>query len=141
MIDNVPDWLKPAATRIYSDSIEFDNDSRIIVKAAKSVFKGMTLSTLILGDFAINSPQVQQDLWHNLMPAIANNGKLSLGSTPVRAGDLFHKLWTDAEAGTNALHPIRVRWQEIFPPSKYLQIANMMDAVSLKREYDCEFIT
>lgn len=50
------------------------------------------------------------DLWLALSPSLSTGGRAILISTPNGVGNLFHRIWTGAQEGTNGFKPIEIPW-------------------------------
>lgn len=86
-----------------------------------------------------------ENLWTGLYPTLSTSGgKCILLSTPNGVGGLFHKVYTDAEAGLNDFNPICLPW-EVHPEhdeSWYLEQARQLGSRKrVNQELHCEFLS
>jgi phage terminase large subunit-like protein len=104
--------LKNKPVAIATDNITqlaFENGSRIKSFAAtEDAGSSFTASLIILDEFA--KMHYSDQLYTSVKPTINDGGRMVIISTAKGEGNPFHKLWTDAVAGINALKPIFIPW-------------------------------
>jgi hypothetical protein len=91
--------------------IAWSNGSRIKAFASSSdAGSSFTGSLLILDELAKN-PKAP-DIYTSAKPTIDDGGAVVILSTAKGKENIFHRLWTKAEAGENALRPVFIPWHE-----------------------------
>lgn len=85
-----------------------------------------------------------EEIWAAAQPTLSTGGKSILLSTPNGVGNFFHKMWMQAEEGTNKFHPIKLPWN--LHPERNQKWRDEQDGVSenLKKtaqELDCDFLS
>ena len=90
--------------------------------------------------FDFSLPQDDSDFWCH---SVLYNGIIG-HQTPNGVGNFFHKMWVQAEEGTNKFHPIKLPWN--LHPERDVQWRLEQDRVSenLKKtaqELDCDFLS
>lgn len=155
LIQNLPPWL--LITEVQTDnvfSIEFSNGSRI--KAAstkKDAGRSEALSLLIIDEAA--HVEGMEQLWTGLRPTVAAGGKVFVLSTPNGIGNLFHKLYMEADLRENEFAPVKLMWwlhparQENLRPDPmrpgfmtstwFENECREMSAREIAQEYECNF--
>jgi len=109
-IKKLPKWLM--LTRQKTDnamSIEFDNGSRIqAIASSGDAGRSEALSLLIIDEAAHVTSL--DEMWTGLLPTVTAGGSVIMLSTPNGVGNLFHKIYTEAEAHENDFHPTKLMW-------------------------------
>jgi hypothetical protein len=116
MYEALPSWLKPGVVSYNKTSIEFDNGTEIIVSATSpDAFRGRTINVLIMDELAFVPPNAANDFFASNYPTISasKEGIIIIISTPNGMFNLFHKLYSSAEAKTNTFIPTKVTWREV----------------------------
>ena len=110
MHNGLPVWLRGKTTEDNKLSIRFANGSQIkAVAKSKDAGRSEALSLLILDEAAfIDGADV---IWTAAQATLSTGGKAALISTPNGVGNFFHKMWQEAEAGTNNFNPILLDWR------------------------------
>lgn len=127
---NLPKWL--ILSPITTDnkmSIELSNGSRIkAVASSEDAGRSEALSLLIVDEAAhIDKLDV---LWTGLFPTVSAGGKVIMLSTPNGVGNLFHRLYSDADSGENDFYPTRLMWYR--HPDRISDIENDPDRPGFK---------
>lgn len=90
-------------------SIELANGSQIkAIASADDAGRSEALSLLIIDEAAF--VKNLEDLWTGLIPTVSAGGNIIVLSTPNGTGNLFHKLYVDAENGLNEFHHTKLMW-------------------------------
>lgn len=109
--EQLPEHLRARIVSKNKTAIEFDNGSRIFVRAASSsAGRGLAISLLIVDEMAFIAPRLAEDLWASLYPCVATHTRCIVGSTPGHKGEMFHQIWEGARAGTNGFVPAAIHW-------------------------------
>lgn len=111
-LKNIPKWL------LISD-IETDNKTSIELKngswvksVAKSADAGRSEAlTLLVVDEAAHIEGFDE-IWTGIKPTVSAGGRIIMLSTPNGVGNVFHKVYEEAETKANDFNPIRVEWYE-----------------------------
>lgn len=118
MYDNLPTFLK--AKHLVSDnklSMELPNGSSIkAVSSSASSGRSEALSLLIIDEAAFVDRF--EEIWTSAQMTLATGGDAVILSTPNGTGNLFHRIFSDAESGATSagmeglekFHPIRLPW-------------------------------
>lgn len=83
------------------------------------------------------------DIWTSAQPTLSLGGKACLLSTPYGTATFFHKMWVEAEAGSNGFKPIKLPWylhperDKKWRDEQTLKVGEKQAA----QENDCDFIT
>lgn len=87
---------KPMLTSYTSNSLEFENGSRIIVRSCNvHASRGLCLDAVVLDQFAYVKDETASSLWASLIPAVVTNaGRIIVTTTPNKEGSFYHRLWT-----------------------------------------------
>jgi hypothetical protein len=143
MYSSVPSYLCSDIRLENRNDIEFTNGTRVLFRAASAhIGRGVTLSTLYLGDLAYFDPLVSHIMWASLMPCIGTGSKLIIHSTPSDPFTLFHDIWFAAEKGTVPIHPHPISFWQLHDASqaKWDTLEQMLGTKVMRRSYGCEFI-
>lgn len=109
-LTKIPKWLTLADIVVDNRmSLELNNGS--VIKAIASsgdAGRSEALSLLIVDEAAFIDNM--EDIWTGLFPTVQAGGRVIVLSTPNGVGNIFHKLYTDAEAGNNDFHATKLIW-------------------------------
>lgn len=110
--DNLPLWMKPALIRRTQTEVQFDNDSRIFVRAmSEHSFRGMAVNVLFIDDFGFTNDEKARGFWAAHYPVFHGVAeKVIITSTWNGSGNLFATLWNGAVAGENGFSPLHMPW-------------------------------
>lgn len=144
-VQNLPKWLVlPKIVEDNKQSLVFGFPSHSRIEAiATSVDAGRSeaLSLLIVDEAAHVADF--EELWKGLYPTLSTGGRALVISTPKGVGNWFHKLWVDAQDGSNEFHPIELPWQ-VHPERDEEwfreQTANMSQK-AIAQELLCDFLS
>mgnify|MGYP006283623051 FL=1 len=105
-----PEYIKCQTTIMNKTLIDFDNGSRIIIEpASENMCRGMTISLLYIDEFAFMQDNVASYICRNMMPTIANVGKIIITSTKNTENDMFARIW---KGSNNVMYDsIKNQWQ------------------------------
>ena len=151
----LPVWLQPGVKLWNKTSIQFSNNSRIIVSSSSpDNIRGFSINLLYLDEFAFLRPNLATEFIASVMPSISS-GKTTrciITSTP-NGMNHFYEMWQTSleekdaaieyEKGNNNLY-VRsvVQWNEV--PGRTEAWANAeklkIGDQRFRQEYECEFV-
>lgn len=106
----LPEWLR--ISQVISDnklSLELANGSQVkAISSSDDAGRSEALSLLVIDEAAF--VKNLEELWTGLLPTVTAGGNIIVLSTPNGVGNLFHKLYTDAESGKNEFHHTKLMW-------------------------------
>lgn len=144
ILKNLPPWLViPQITSDNKQSIEFSNGSSIkAIPTSEDAGRSEALSLLIVDEAAFIKNF--DELWTALQPTLSAGGRSIILSTPNGVGNMYHKLYSDAEAGLNDFNSIKLLWdvhperdQEWFDK----EARNLGSKRKVAQELLCDFIS
>lgn len=95
----------PALIKANESELGVSNGSRIkSIPANRSTGRGFAANRIYLDEFAY--AEYADDIYQSVAPAVSQGGSLTIGSTPNGSGNLFHRLYTEA----NDFWRMRVPW-------------------------------
>ena len=111
-LQHLPAWLMVAdVTTDNKTSIELSNGSWV-KSSAKSADAGRSEAlSLLLVDEAAHIAGFDE-IWTGIKPTVAAGGRITMLSTPNGVGNVFHKIYEDAQNRLNDFNDIRVDWWE-----------------------------
>jgi len=151
VFENLPDWLltkgktPTGITRIKSEtktSIGLENGSRIkAVPTSPDAGRSEALSLAII-DEAAHIKDINE-VYTSLYSTISTGGSLIMISSPLGVGNLFHKIYTEAEAGKNNYNPIKIIWSDRPDYNKkwFELITANMNKREIAQEYLADFLS
>jgi len=105
----------------------------------------VTHNCLAIDEASFIREELLDPFWKSVYPIISSSKKaqILICSTPNGTGNLFHKLWSGAIAGTNGWFPSRIDWEEI--PGRDLAwkqetIRNLGSEEIFNQEFGNEFL-
>jgi hypothetical protein len=112
LYERMPDWLRatcPLARPPNTSEMAWSNGSRVkSLPATKDAGSGWTASLVVLDEAA--KLQFADDLYPALKPTVDGGGQLIVLSSASGTGNLFHKLWTRAVAGSSGFKAVFLPW-------------------------------
>lgn len=151
----LPVWLQPGVKLWNKTSIQFSNNSRIIVSSSSpDNIRGFSINLLYLDEFAFLRPNLATEFIASVMPSISS-GKTTrciITSTP-NSMNHFYAMWqtsldepqaeAELQKGNNNLY-VRsvVTWDQV--PGRTEEWANAeklkIGDQRFRQEYECEFV-
>lgn len=141
MHQNLPVWLRGKCITDNKLSLEFANGSQIKATATSpDAGRSEALSLLILDECAFISEA--SAIWTAASSTLSTGGKAILISTPNGMGNFFHKMWQQAEDGSNNFNPILLDWR-VHPERDQAwrdRQTEIMGEMESSQEHDASFI-
>lgn len=147
MYANLPNWMKPEVDSDNKLELSFKNGSSIkAVSASKTAGRSEALSLLIIDEAAFI--EKIEDIWLGATFTLSTGGSAIILSTPNGVGNLFHKLWDEAEQciapeGLEPFNPIKLKWD--LHPERDQKWRDQQDFITTPRqaaqECDCDFLS
>lgn len=148
----LPFWLQPGVKLWNKMSIQFSNNTRILV-AATTVdgIRGFSPNLLYLDEFAFLRSGLADDFMASVFPSISSGKKTRVIITSTPAGlNHFYRMWEDAvDEETASYHDLMskyvrsvVRWKEVPGRDDQWGVDEMarIGEQKFRQEYECEFI-
>lgn len=148
----IPMWMQPGVKLWNKTSIQFSNNSRIMVSSSSpDNIRGFSINLLYLDEFAFLRPNLATEFIASVFPSISS-GKTTrciITSTP-NGMNHFYKMWEDAldeneatpEQKATLYMKSTVLWNEV--PGRTEAWANAekvkIGDQRFRQEYECEFI-
>lgn len=110
IVNNMPKWLLlPSVVENNKQSIIFSNGSQIkAVPTSDDAGRSEALSLLIIDEAAF--VKNFDEVWRGLYSTLSTGGRAIILSTPNGVGNMYHKLYVDAENKQNEFNPIKLMW-------------------------------
>lgn len=145
MYEQLPSWLKAGLRYSNRTDMEFDNGSIIrFGVVTENACRGLSISTLYLGDLALADPLHAELMWQCVAPCLmAVGSKIICHSSPTDQFHLFSDLYKDACDKKHGWAGLGIEYWDV-PTSTYddfLRLQQVMSAADFRREYMCEFVT
>lgn len=141
MHDNLPAWLKGKSMEDNKLSLRFKNGSQIkAVSSTGTSGRSEALSLLVIDEAAFIKGI--DEIWTSAQQTLATGGGAIILSTPNGTGNLFHKLWVDAEAG-GQFNPIKLHWSRHPDRDETWreEQTRLLGDKEAAQECDCDFIS
>lgn len=114
MYEELPDFLKPGIEEYNKKTILFENGTKIRARAtSKDSFRGRTLNIIFCDEFAFVDPSWKCDeFFTSNWPTISasKDSKFIIVSTPKGIGNLFHRIYSEAENKLNTFIHFKADW-------------------------------
>ena len=138
---SLPEWMMISKIIIDNrNSFELDNSSQVkAISTSGDAGRSEALSLLVIDEASII--EGLDHLWAGLYPTLSTGGSCVIFSTPQGVGNMFHKLYSEAEQGINDFHPMRLPW-DIHPERDqawYEKETRNMSQRDIAQELECNF--
>lgn len=139
----LPKFLQQGIVEWNKGSIVLENGSRIIASAtSSSAIRGMSLSAILLDEYAFVPKNIADEFLRSVYPAISSGKetKIIAISTPYGLNH-FYKLWKDSQENRNGYVPVTAHWSQLpGRDEKWKQetIGNIGEE-AFSQEYEVEF--
>lgn len=148
----LPFWLQPGVKLWNKLSIQFSNNTRILIAATTGEgIRGFSPNLLYLDEFAFLREGLADDFWASVLPSISSGNKTRVIITSTPYGmNLFYRLWEEAvDEETASCHDLMskfvrstVKWNEV--PGRDAQWGideiGRIGEQKFRQEYECEFV-
>lgn len=108
----LPDWMRNArgpAVNMTQTKLEMSNESSIeSLPSASDPARGESAYLIVVDELAFL--QNSEEAWAAIEPVADLGGNVIMLSTANGEGNLFHRLWVEAEAGNNRFTPLFFPW-------------------------------
>lgn len=144
--ESLPNWLKPGAIEFSKTKMNFDNGCRMqVTTTTENTGRGFSINVLLLDEFAFVAPEVAEAFFTAILPTISasKSSKVIITSTPNGVGNLFYRLFTQAQEGKNSYVWDTVLWSDVpgrDEKFKEDQISQM-GYKKFAQEYEAQFIS
>ena len=144
--ENLPNYLKPGVIEYGKTSMKLANGSSIGISTTSSdAGRGESVNVLILDELAFIPNNLVESFWKSVYPIISasTKSKIFVASTPNGSGNLFHKLYTEAEKGINNWKAEKILWYEVPGRDdkwKHDTIKSIGSEEAFAQEFDCKFL-
>lgn len=141
IIKNLPPWLRISNVDIDNrTSFVLSNGSQIKASSTSGdAGRSEALSLLVIDEAA--HVEGLDDLWMGLYPTLSTGGRCIALSTPNGVGNWFHKIYSEADSGTNDFNPTILPWS--VHPDRDLQWfekeTRNMSRREIAQELECNF--
>ena len=148
----LPFWLQPGVKLWNKMSIQFSNNTRILVSATTGDgIRGFSPNLLYLDEFAFLRAGLADDFWASVLPSISSGNKTRVIITSTPYGmNLFYRLWEAAvDEETASYHDLMskfvkstVKWDAVPGRTEQWGIDEMgrIGEQKFRQEYACEFV-
>lgn len=143
--ENLPFFLQSGVALYNRTEVVFENRSRFIVGGTTSnAVRGFTINCLALDELAFVHPNIAEEFFTSVFPTISSGKttKIIVTSTPNGMGNLFYKLFTQAEQNINGFAHSKVTWREvgIWDQAWADEQVKTLGDVKFNQEYECAFL-
>jgi len=121
--EQLPNWLKPGLATWAQTEVSFENNSSIAISTTTgSAVRGESVNLLIIDEMAHIESHIMEEFWGSVIPVISSTRKgttkIFAFSTPKGTLNLFHKIYSEAEAGKTSEEGMkwateRIDWWEV----------------------------
>lgn len=148
----LPFWLQPGVKLWNKLSIQFSNNTRILIAATTGEgIRGFSPNLLYLDEFAFLREGLADDFWASVLPSISSGKKTRVIITSTPYGmNLFYRLWQEAvDEETASYHDLlskfvrsTVKWKEVPGRDDQWGIDEIgrIGEQKFRQEYECEFV-
>jgi hypothetical protein len=140
-LKHVPSWMMISNIVVDNkNSFELDNGSQVkAISTSGDAGRSEALSLLVIDEAAI--VEGIEELWAGLYPTLSTGGDCIIVSTPNGVGNLFHKLYSEAEQGLNDFNSMLLPW-DVHPERDqewFDKETRSMSVREIAQELECNF--
>jgi len=138
---SLPEWMMISQIVIDNrNSFQLDNESQVkAISTSGDAGRSEALSLLVIDEAAII--ETLDDLWAGLLPTLSTGGDCIIASTPKGVGNMFHKLYSEAEQELNDFNRMVLPWDK--HPERdqgwYENECRNMSKREIAQELECNF--
>ena len=141
VLRNMPKWLLlPELVENNKQSVLFSNGSQIkAIPTSEDAGRSEALTLLIVDEAAF--VKNFDEVWKGIYSTLSTGGRSIILSTPNGVGNMYHKLYVDAESGLNEFHPTKLMW-DVHPDRDeewFEKEIKNMSQVQVAQELMCDF--
>ena len=125
--------------------VTFDNGTRIFISATSAdAFRGESMNLLICDEFAFVPGSQAEEFWAANYPTISasKKAKIIIISTPNGLFNIFHRIYSQSEAGLNTFKHKKVTWSDV--PGRDIEWAEEqvknLGKIKFAQEFNVEFV-
>ena len=142
MHEMLPSWLRVGSEEDNRLSLRLKNGSQVkAVSSSPDAARSEALSLLVIDEAAFIDKI--DEIWTSAQQTLATGGKAVLLSTPNGTGNLFHRVWQEAERGEGKFNDIKLHWT--LHPERDQDWRNLQTELlgekMAAQECDCDFIS
>jgi len=107
---SLPEWMMISKIVIDNrNSFQLENDSQVkAISTSGDAGRSEALSLLVVDEAAF--VENMDDLWAGLVPTLSTGGDCIIASTPNGVGNMFHKIYSEAEQELNDFNYMKLPW-------------------------------
>jgi hypothetical protein len=141
----LPPFLKQGVVEWNKGNIVLANGSKVQADSTSgSSIRGRSFNIIFLDEFSFVPSNIAESFFNSTYPTISsgNTTKVIIVSTPNGIGNLFYKIWKDAEDKRNSYVPFSVHWSQVPGRDekwKEETIRNTSEE-QFRQEFECEFL-
>lgn len=141
----LPPFLKQGVVEWNKGNIVLANGSKVQADSTSgSSIRGRSFNIIFLDEFSFVPSNIAESFFNSTYPTISSgqSTKVIIVSTPNGVGNLFYKIWKDAEDKRNSYVPFSVHWSQVPGRDekwKEETIRNTSEE-QFRQEFECEFL-
>jgi len=138
---SLPKWLTISKIEIDNrNNFKLDNQSQVkAISTSGDAGRSEALSLLVVDEAA--HVENMDKLWAGLQPTLSTGGDCIIASTPCGVGNVFHKIYSEAEQNLNDFNPIVLPW-DVHPERDlewYEKECRSLSRREIAQELNCNF--
>jgi hypothetical protein len=141
----LPFFLKQGVVEWNKGNIQLANGSKVQADSTSgSSIRGRSFNIIFLDEFSFVPANIAESFFNSTYPTISsgNTTKVIIVSTPNGIGNLFYKIWKDAEDKRNLYVPFSVHWSQVPGRDEKWKEETIRNTSpeQFAQEFECEFL-
>ena len=141
----LPTFLKQPVVEWNKGNIVLGNGSKVQADSTSgSSIRGRSYNIIFLDEFSFVPSNIAESFFNSTYPTISSgqSTKVIIVSTPNGIGNLFYKIWKDAEEKRNSYVPFSVHWSQVPGRDQKWKEETIRNtsAEQFSQEFECEFL-
>ena len=138
---SLPEWMMISKIVIDNrNSFQLDNGSQVkAISTSGDAGRSEALSLLVVDEAAF--VENMDELWAGLLPTLSTGGDCIVASTPNGVGNMFHKIYSEAEQELNDFNCLKLPW-DVHPERDqewFEKESRNMSKREIAQELECSF--
>lgn len=138
-LEHFPEWLYPRLTKNTADDMAFGTTGSWFAFRSLHATRGRSVTHLVIEEAAFIDNM--EDKWKSIFPAVFNNSKVIVMSTPNNVADWFGETYLDAQKGWNRFVIFETDYKEhpLYQNEEFVEAMKSLGPAHFSQEIEANF--